>query len=125
MTIEIHLGEKRDVFLIAMIGITGDVARGAALHFADGVREAIPDGFALAAFVPRTLDLVRGGCGSPDKFFGKLEGRETPLGVEQSAEETMAGRQNGKARGGAQPREKKFAAGKAVESPAVHLRPPG
>src|SRR5260370_22397005 len=51
IAIAIHLGEKRDVFLIAMIGITGDVAREAALHFAGGVREAVPDVSALPALL--------------------------------------------------------------------------
>src|SRR5260370_42040837 len=107
-----------------MIGITGDVSRGAAFHFADVVREAVPDGFALAAFVPRTLDLVRGGCRSPDKFFGELEGSETPLGVEESPGEAVAGRQTGKDRGGAQAREEKFEAEKSVGAHCSGLPPP-
>jgi len=42
--------EKRDVFLIAIVRIAGDVAGSGALHFAGSVREAVPDGFALAVF---------------------------------------------------------------------------
>jgi len=75
--------KKSDVFLIAMIGITGNVACGSALHFAGSVREAVPDGFALAVFGPGTFDLIGGGGGTPNKIVGKLERRELRLRFEQ------------------------------------------
>src|SRR5260370_10795149 len=79
-----------------MVGVAGYVAGGCALHFAGGVREAVPDGFALAVFGPGAFDLIGGGGGAPNKFFGKLEGRETRLRLEQVADEAIARRQERK-----------------------------
>ena len=77
-----------------MVGIAGDVARGGSLHPASGVREAVPNGFALAVLVPGAFDLVGGGGGAPDKFFGKLERRVTSLGLEKITNEAVGGRQD-------------------------------
>jgi len=93
---QIELLEECDVFFVAMVGVAGDVAGGGALHLAGGVHEAVPDGFALAVFVPSAFDLVGSGGGAPDKLVGKLERRELELRFEQFAEKAMAGRQDGK-----------------------------
>jgi hypothetical protein len=79
-----------------MVGVAGNVAGVCALHFAGGVREAVPDGFALAVFAPGAFDLIGGGGRSPNEFVGKLERRETRLGFEKLADEAMAGRQDSK-----------------------------
>src|SRR5260370_33351103 len=106
-----------------MVGVGGYVAGGCALHFAGGVREAVPDGFDLAVFGPGAFDLIGGGGGAPNKFFGKLEGRETRLRLEQFADEAMARRQDGKRSGGSKSGGEKI---KAVEifSSAHRLPPP-
>src|SRR5579859_4324890 len=46
--LEIELLHDGDVFFVAVVGIAGDVAGVAAFHFADSMRETVPDGFALA-----------------------------------------------------------------------------
>src|SRR5258708_28686461 len=79
-----------------MIGITGDIAGGGALHLAGSVREAVPYGFALAVFVPAAFDLIGSGGGAPDKFFGKLEWSKTHLGLGKISSEAVAGRQQRK-----------------------------
>ena len=55
-----------------MIGIAGYVSRVAIVDFARSVREAVPDRFAFAIFIPRTFDLVRGGGRAPKKILGKF-----------------------------------------------------
>src|SRR6266436_337300 len=76
---EIHRFQQCDVFFVAMVGIASDVAGRSAFNFAGSVREAVPDGFAPAIFGPGPFDLIGGGGGAPDEFFGKLEGRELRL----------------------------------------------
>src|SRR5260370_12028388 len=105
-----------------MVGVGGYVAGGCALHFAGGVREAVPDGFDLAVFGPGAFDLIGGGGGAPNKFFGKLEGRETRLRLEQLTDEAMARRQDGKNSSGPQGRGGKIT---AIEIfPTAHRLPP-
>src|SRR5258708_8101558 len=105
-----------------MVGIAGDVAGGCALHFAGGVREAVPDGSALAVFVPGAFDLIGGGGGAPDKFVRKFEGSKAPLGLEKITNEAVAGRQDRKRCGGAKSGGEKFTAIEAV--PSAHGLPP-
>src|SRR5207302_4535960 len=75
IALEIHGAQQRNVFRIAMIGIASDVAGVSAFYFADGVREAVPDGFALAVNVPCSLDLIGGSGRTPEKIFWELERR--------------------------------------------------
>src|SRR5437879_5081451 len=103
-----------------MVGIAGDVAGGGALHLAGGVREAVPDGLALAVFAPGAFDLIRGGGRSPNKFIGELEGRETRLRLQQFADEAMTGRRDGKRCGGTKSAGEKFTA-----IPSAHGHSPG
>src|SRR5467141_2636125 len=112
----------RDVFLIAMVGIAGDVAGVRALHFAGGVREAVPDGFALTVLAPGAFDLIGSGRCSPNKFAGKLEGRETRLGLEKFTDEAMARRQDRKRCSGAKSGGENFTAIEVI--PSVHGLPP-
>src|SRR6266478_4677061 len=93
-----------------MVGIAGDIAGSGALHLAGSVREAVPDGFALAVFVPAAFDLIGGGGGTPDKFFGKLEWRKTHLRLEKISNEAVAGRRNRKRCGGTKSGGEKFTA---------------
>src|SRR4029453_11276849 len=62
---------QRDVFLVAVIVIVGDVAGVAVLDLPGGVRERVPDRRPLAVLVPRRLDLVRGGSDAPIETFGE------------------------------------------------------
>jgi hypothetical protein len=105
-----------------MVGIAGDVAGVCALHLAGGMREAVPDGFALAVFAPGAFDLIGGGGCSPNKFVGKLERRETRLGLEKFADEAMAGRQDRKRCSGTKSGGEKFTAIEAISS--AHGLPP-
>src|SRR2546421_6590001 len=105
-----------------MVGIASDVASGGALYLAGGVREAVPDGLALAVFAPGAFDLIGGGGRSPNKFVGKLEGRETRLRLQQFADKTMAGRQDGKRGSGTKSGGEKFTAIEAI--PSAHGLPP-
>lgn len=56
-----------------MIGVASQVARVAIFYFATSMREAVPDRFALAVFVPRAFDLIGGSGRAPKKFLGKVE----------------------------------------------------
>lgn len=49
----------------AVVVIAGHIARVAVVHFARRAAEAIPDGFALAVFVPRAFDLKSSRCAAP------------------------------------------------------------
>src|SRR5207245_788790 len=73
IALEIHDAQQRNVFRIAMIGIASDVARVSTFYFADGMREAVPDRFALAVSIPCSLDLVGGSGRTPEKIFGELK----------------------------------------------------
>src|SRR5260370_38333919 len=93
-----------------MVRIAGDIAGGGALHLAGSMREAVPDGFALAVFVPAAFDLIGSGGGAPDKFFGKLEWSKTHLGLGKISNEEVAGRQNRKRCGSTKGGGEKFTA---------------
>ena len=73
-----------------MIGIAGHVAGVAILDFAGSVREAVPDRFALAVFVPRAFDLIGGGGRAPEEILGERDlGRSIKLrgaGIGEAAE---------------------------------------
>src|SRR5216684_5732936 len=105
-----------------MVGLAGDVARGRSLHFTGGVREAIPDGFAFAVFGPGAFDLIGGGGGAPNKFFGKFERREAHLGLKKTSHEAVARRQDRKRCSGSKSGGEKFTAIETV--PSVHRLPP-
>src|SRR5262245_2753593 len=62
---------QRDVFLVAVIVIVGDVAGVAVLDLPGCVRERVPDRRTLAVLVPRPLDLVRGGSDAPMETLGE------------------------------------------------------
>src|SRR5258708_36265076 len=104
-----------------MVGIASDVAGGSALYFARSVREAVPDGFAFAIFAPGAFNLIGGGGGAPDKFVGKLEGRELRLRFEQFADEAMTGRHDCKRGGRTKSSGEKFTATQA--GPTCHGLP--
>src|ERR1019366_6405785 len=74
VAVEIQRSCQRDVFTPAMIAVAGDVAGVAVLDLAGSMREAVPNGFALAVFVPCTFDLVRGGGCSPPKVLWEGSG---------------------------------------------------
>ena len=71
VAVQIHRPHQRNVFAPAMIGVAGYVAGVAILDFARGVREAVPDGFALAVFFPRAFNLVSGSGGAPIEIPGE------------------------------------------------------
>src|SRR5580693_1746758 len=62
---------QRDVVRVAVVEVARDVAGLARLNLAGGVREAIPDGFALVVYVPAALDLIRRAGGAPQKILRK------------------------------------------------------
>ena len=68
------------VLFVAVVLIAGDVAGGAAFYFADGVGEAVPDGFALAVLVPCAFDLIGGGGHAPEESFGEACGVDLRCG---------------------------------------------
>ena len=99
-----------------MIGIARDIARVAAFHSADGVGEAVPDGFAFAVFVPATLNLIsRGGC-AKNEFFRELERSKLYLRLKQFARKPRARGQNIE-RGGSTERS-------AQEIATIQIAPP-
>ena len=61
VAVQVHRSDERNVFAHALIRIAGDVAGIAILNFSGRMREAVPDGFALAIVFPGALDLVGGG----------------------------------------------------------------
>src|SRR5580704_5037861 len=71
VAVQVHRPQEREVFAKAMIGVAGCVAGVAIFDFAGGMGEAVPDGFALAVFVPRAFDLIRGGGGAPEEALGE------------------------------------------------------
>ena len=81
----IHGANQGNVVAPAIIGIAGHVARVAIFDFARRVREAVPDGFALAVFVPRALDLVSGRGRAPEESLGKRDYRRSIERVERRA----------------------------------------
>ena len=71
VTVQIHRAQQRNIFLPAMIGIASYIARVAILDFARGMREAVPDRFALAVCLPRAFDLIGGSSRAPEKIPGE------------------------------------------------------
>jgi hypothetical protein len=57
-----------DVFVKSVVGVTGHITRVRAFDCADGVREAIPDRFALTVLVPRAFDLIGSSGRAPIKI---------------------------------------------------------
>src|SRR5262249_55732094 len=57
---------QRDILLVAVIVVVGDIAVLVVLDPPRRVREPIPDRLALTVLVPRALDLIRG-CPYPPK----------------------------------------------------------
>src|SRR5579859_7351416 len=105
-----------------MIRIAGDIAGGGAFYFAGSVREAIPDGFTFAVFVPAAFDLVRGGGGAPEKVFWKLKGCEGSFAGGEFAEEAMAGRIEGETGGGTDGCAEKITTSKRAKLPAIQCQ---
>src|SRR5690606_17249014 len=62
---------QRNVFLVPVIVIVGDVAGVAVLDVAGRVRVRVPDRLALAVLVPRALDLIGRGGRAPEEAGGK------------------------------------------------------
>ena len=56
-----------------MIVIAGHVAGVEVLNLAGSVGKAVPNGFAFAIFVPRTFNLVGGGCRTPPEIFRECD----------------------------------------------------
>src|ERR1700683_2036054 len=52
-----------------MIRVARYVAGAAVLDFSGSMREAIPDRFAFAVFVPRAFDLISGGRCAPEEIL--------------------------------------------------------
>ena len=92
------------------------------------MREAIPDRFAFAIFIPRTFDLVRGGGRAPKKILGKFyfrgvselvtraRKRHNARGVRGIRRHAAGRKQPGRERGGhacGKSRTRKFTAGQA------------
>ena len=69
---QVELAQQRDVFRIAMVAVAGDVAGVAVVDPARRVREPVPDGFALAVFAARALDLIGRGRGAPQETGRKF-----------------------------------------------------
>ena len=64
-----------DIFAIAVVLIAGHIGRCRALHLADGVCGAVPDGLAFAIFIPCALHLECSSRHSPQEAVGKLRVR--------------------------------------------------
>ena len=65
--LEVQLLQQRDVVAVAMVAVAGHIAGVAVLDVAGSVAEPVPDGLALAIFLPGAFDLVGGGGGAPQK----------------------------------------------------------
>src|SRR5438477_225790 len=77
-----HLQGLHDayVFDVAVVVVAGDVTVVVVLYLAASMREAVPDRFALAVFVPRAFNLVRGSRGAPPEIFREGDGRRCGRG---------------------------------------------
>jgi hypothetical protein len=62
---------QRDVFLVTVIVVVGDIAGVAVSDVAGRVRVSVPDRLALAVLVPRAFDLVSRGGGAPIETVGE------------------------------------------------------
>src|SRR5262249_26929868 len=63
--------KQRDIFLVPVVMVVGDVAVVVVLYVARLVRIRIPDGSTLAVLVPRALDLICRRGGAPVDPLGK------------------------------------------------------
>src|SRR5215469_15969423 len=61
-----------EVLRVEVVLITGDIARGASLHLAGRMCKAVPDGFALAIFLPGAFHLVGCSGSTPQETVRKL-----------------------------------------------------
>src|SRR5262249_37657101 len=66
---------QRDVLLVAVVVVVGDVAIVVVLDVPRRMRIRIPDREALAVLIPRTFDLIRRGGDAPVKALGELPRR--------------------------------------------------
>src|SRR5215216_3167758 len=67
--LETQLLHQPDIFFPEAIMIVGHIAGIVVSDLAGCVSKAIPRGLALAVLVPRAFDLIRSGCGSPEKIL--------------------------------------------------------
>src|ERR1700680_4163983 len=80
VAVQIKRPHQGNVLPPAMIGVASQVARVAVSDFAWSVREAVPNGLALAVFIPRAFNLVGGGGRAPEKSLRKCDrGRSVEL----------------------------------------------
>src|SRR4029450_9127947 len=70
---ETEVAQDRDVLVVAVVGVAGEVTGVAVPDPPRRVREAIPDALALAVLVPGALDLVGRSGGAPLEPLGKDE----------------------------------------------------
>src|SRR5439155_9471731 len=73
--VEAELAHERDIVRVAVVEVARDGARVAVAHLPGRRAEAVPDALAAAVLLYGTLDLVRGGRGSPQEA-----GRESVSG---------------------------------------------
>src|ERR1700676_3613810 len=73
VAVQIKRPHEGNVLAPAMIGVASQVARVAVSDFAWSVREAVPNGLALAVFIPRAFNLVGGGGRAPEKSLRKCD----------------------------------------------------
>src|ERR1700739_3191146 len=111
ITLDVEFLGDLDVFLVAVVGVTGNVAGVRALPLANRVRKAIPDGFALLVEVPGPFDLIGSRGHTPNKVLGKLIRNKNIVGFGKNAE--SAGRSMERA-------DRRCTNQSAEEFPAVH-----
>ena len=66
---------QRDVRLVPVVVVVGDVARVVVPHVARRVCVPVPDGLAFAVLMRRAFNLRRRRRHAPDEAFGELVGR--------------------------------------------------
>src|SRR5262249_4128409 len=71
---------KRHITSVAMVMIIGDIAGRSVPDVAGGMGISVPYRRPLAILLPRTLDLVGGGCRPPIEALGELPGSAGLLG---------------------------------------------
>ena len=69
--LDAHLPHDGDVFLIAMVEVTGHIAVMTLVDLAGGMGEYVPDALSPAAFIGSALNLIGAGSAAPDKAFVK------------------------------------------------------
>src|SRR5690606_29054307 len=70
--------QQRDIFLVTVIVVDGDIAGVAVSDLSGRVGVSVPDGLTLAVLVPRPLNLVSRRSDTPEKSFRKCA-RTGPL----------------------------------------------